>query len=64
MCSGRDKIWTVRQGKVCKALQGRLNSKTLLVLSGDGNGMIAFEQFPTSIDPSNPMLFLILAKCL
>ncbi len=62
MCSGRDKIWTVRQGKVWKALQGRLNSKTLLVLSSDG--MIAFEQFPTSIDPSNPMLFLILAKCL
>lgn len=51
-----------RQGLVYKALHDRLKSKTLLVLSGDGNGVIAFKQFPTRIDASNPMLFLFLAE--
>ena len=52
-----------RQGLIYKALHDRLNSKTLLLLSGDGNGRITFKQFSTRIDATNPMPFLFLTEC-
>ena len=56
-----DTFSKLKPNDACKALHDRLKSKQW-VLYGNGNRMIAFKQFPASIDPLDPMHFLFLTQ--